>query len=244
MSPVYLTRAIEAGSVRATYNLAIFWGEAHEGFGPDPARKRALAEKAIAQGYLHADNLIGDMFYNGEGVAQDYAQAVLHYRRAADKGSFIGLRQLGYAYYHGHGLPEDVRLSAHYLQRAVEAGDKTGIPDLAWLYEGNDGIEQDLLKSYLLYKRGVEMGDARAHFELGLFMAYDGYAGFWHDPVKGLGYCQRGVEMGYDTVDRTAAADCAEVAEGLSTEDRTAADLFQASLRQDGVNPILRPVSP
>lgn len=227
----YLTRAAEAGSVRATYNLAIFWGEAHDGYGPDPDRKRALAEEAIAQGYIHADNLIGDLYFHGHGVEQSHEQALLHYRRAADKGSFIGLRQVGYAYYHGQGVPEDVRLSAHYLQRAIEAGDKAGIPNLAWLYEGNDGIEQDLLKSYLLYMRGIGMGDARSHYELGLFMAYDGYAGFWHDPVKGLGYCLCGVEMGYDTTDGTAAADCAELARSLSPEDRAKADAFAASLR-------------
>ena len=50
MRPV--SRAADQGFARAFHNLAIFWQEDHTGFGVDYARARALAEEAIALGFV------------------------------------------------------------------------------------------------------------------------------------------------------------------------------------------------
>jgi TPR repeat protein len=48
-------------------------------------RARA-APKAADQGDQLAQFKIGLLYYNGKGVAQDYAQAMSWYRKAADQG--------------------------------------------------------------------------------------------------------------------------------------------------------------
>ncbi|QRF68467.1 tetratricopeptide repeat protein [Ponticoccus alexandrii] len=166
------------------------------------------------------------MAFHGRGQEADPERAVDYYRRAADLGSGPGLREMGYAHYHGTGVPVDMTLALAFMERAVAAGDRKAIPDLAWLYEGNDGVGQDLVKAYLLYRLGVERGVAKAAYELGLFVAWEEYPGFWHDPVKGYGYCLLGVDWGHKLEEGDVAAECESLAEDLDETERAAARAF------------------
>ena len=42
--------------------------------------------RAAEQGDADAQNKLGDMYYDGEGVARDYAEARRWYRKAAEQG--------------------------------------------------------------------------------------------------------------------------------------------------------------
>ena len=52
------------------------------------------------------------MYDNGQGVPQDYAQAVSWYRKAADQGYALAQFSLGGMYYSGRGVPQDY-IQAH-----------------------------------------------------------------------------------------------------------------------------------
>jgi TPR repeat protein len=48
--------------------------------------RRAITEEASARSRMYGQNNLGVMYYGGEGVPQDYAEAVKWYRKAADQG--------------------------------------------------------------------------------------------------------------------------------------------------------------
>jgi TPR repeat protein len=223
--------AADQGFARAHYNMALFWQNDHPGFGVDHARARALADEAIALDYPQAYNLIGDQFFNGLGVPEDKVAALSWYRKGADLGTFNGLREVGYAYYHGNGVAADTALAQLYLERAVAAGDTRSIPDLAWLLEGNDGVAQDLLQAWLLYRLGVERGVPKAAYELAQFVSWPDYAGVWHDPVKGYGYCLVALDWGHSQSDLDVAAECETLAEGLDADQRSTARAFAETVK-------------
>ena len=50
---------------------------------------------------------LGVMHYDGEGVPQDYAEAVKWYRLAADQGYANAQYNLGVMCRDGHGVPQD-----------------------------------------------------------------------------------------------------------------------------------------
>ena len=52
------------------------------------------------------------MYYNGEGVPEDDAEAARWYRLAADQGAAIAQHNLGVMYYNGEGVPQD-NVTAH-----------------------------------------------------------------------------------------------------------------------------------
>ena len=67
----------------------------------DALRARAEAGDAEAQVDL------GVMYFVGDGVPQDYAEAVRWYRLAADQGHARAQFKLGFMYATGDGVPQD-----------------------------------------------------------------------------------------------------------------------------------------
>ena len=47
------------------------------------------------------------MYDKGQGVPQDYAEAVKWYRKAAEQGNALALNNLGFMYGKGRGVPQD-----------------------------------------------------------------------------------------------------------------------------------------
>ena len=64
-------------------------------------RQKGAGHDAFAQFSL------GVMYSNGEGVPQDYAEAVRWYRLAADQGDARAQLNLGVKYRNGEGTPQD-----------------------------------------------------------------------------------------------------------------------------------------
>ena len=53
---------------------------------PKPGRLRARSQKAAAAGNTAAMNGLGDLYFNGNGVPEDYAEARKWYERALAAG--------------------------------------------------------------------------------------------------------------------------------------------------------------
>jgi TPR repeat protein len=58
----------------------------------------------------------------GDGVAVDYAAAMLWARRSADQGDAVGEHSLAVIYENGLGVPKDLRLAATFYARAATKG--------------------------------------------------------------------------------------------------------------------------
>ena len=63
--------------------------------------------KAAEQGYADAQFNISKMYYKGDGVSQDYAEAAKWYRKAAEQGHDWAQYNLGWMYFCGEGVPKD-----------------------------------------------------------------------------------------------------------------------------------------
>lgn len=64
------------------------------------------------QGNSDAAYYLGDMYTLGNGVPEDYTEAVKWYRLAADQGNAKGQFRLGSMYENGWGVPQDY-ITAH-----------------------------------------------------------------------------------------------------------------------------------
>jgi len=64
---------------------------------------RPRAERGVAV----AQNNLGLMYYNGQGVPQDYGEAAKWYRLAAEQGNATAQSNLASMYYSGEGVPQD-----------------------------------------------------------------------------------------------------------------------------------------
>lgn len=81
---------------------------------------KPLAEK----GETIAEAAIGVMYHAGQGVAQDYVEAIRWYRRAAEKGNAASQANLGVMYAKGVGVERDVVQAYVWYDLAAILGEK------------------------------------------------------------------------------------------------------------------------
>lgn len=130
--------------------------------------------QAAEQGDAKAQNSLGEAYYEGQGVPQDYAEAARWFRMAAEQGNAEAQRSLGraYAYAGGRGVPQDNAEAAKWYRMAAEQGNAEAQYDLSWNYTlGLAGVPQDFGKSIEWLRRAAEQGHVDAQYELG--DAYD-----------------------------------------------------------------------
>ncbi|EMT8534137.1 sel1 repeat family protein [Neisseria gonorrhoeae] len=80
--------------------------------------------QAAEQGNAAAQFNLGVMYENGQGVRQDYVQAVQWYRKASEQGDAQAQYNLGLMYYDGRGVRQDLALAQQWLGKACQNGDQ------------------------------------------------------------------------------------------------------------------------
>jgi TPR repeat protein len=101
-------------------------------------------------------------------------EAIVTYRKAADKGSTSAMVELGVLFANGSGVAKDEAQARKLLERAAEAGNPRAVANLAALSK-NGGAPADPVKARALLSRAAET-NAEAQYQLGLLMA-DGAGG-------------------------------------------------------------------
>lgn len=107
------------------------------------------------------------MHYAGEGVPQDYAEAVVWYHRAAEQGDRQAQRALGAMYDWGNGVPQNYAEAVKWYRRAAEQGDKQAQRQLAVAYDRGEGVPQNYAEAVKWCRRAAGQGDAVAQVLLG-----------------------------------------------------------------------------
>ena len=75
---------------------------------------RQLAES----GYAPAQTRLGSLYQDGQGVKQDYAQAMAWYLKAADQGDWLAQSNISQLYMNGWGVKQDFAKATEWLQKA------------------------------------------------------------------------------------------------------------------------------
>ena len=74
------------------------------------------------QGDAVAQFNLGIMYYNGQGVAQNYTQAIFWYKKAAEKGFAVAQSNLGFMYAMGKGIPQNYKIAYILFNLAASNG--------------------------------------------------------------------------------------------------------------------------
>ena len=92
-----------------------------------------LLRKAAEQGNADAQNKLGRMYDNGEGVAKDAVEAAKWYRKSAEQGNADAQNNLAYCYTKGAGVEKDFSEAARWFRRSAEQGNADAKANLARL---------------------------------------------------------------------------------------------------------------
>ena len=157
----------------------------------DDAREAYLAgeyETALATlrpaaegGDPNAQNILGDAYDSGNGVAVDHAEALRWWELSAAQGFDKAQYNLGLLYENGRpDIAPDPRRALEYYAAAMEAGNADAATNIGYLYESGalaqapsfgpqqqDTSESDLMLAAEHYEIGVELGSTQAMTNLG-----------------------------------------------------------------------------
>lgn len=125
--------------------------------------------QAARKGDAVAQYKVGESYDLGQGVAQDYQEAVQWYRRSAEQGYAQAQFALAEMYKNGDGVAKDLAQAAHWYRLAAEQGNPGAQLLLGVLHESGLGVTLDFKEAAKWYRRSAEQGDARAQLLLGVF---------------------------------------------------------------------------
>lgn len=127
------------------------------------------------QGDVKAQNLLGGMYYFGQGVPQDYREAAKWTRLAAEQGHATAQERLGHMYREGQGVPENyyeagkwLRMAVEGHRKAAEQGHAEAQYNLGRMYHDGEGVPQNDLEVAKWFRLAAEQGAPSAQYMLGL----------------------------------------------------------------------------
>jgi len=106
--------------------------------------------------------------YGRHGAKQDYAQALIWYRKGAERGDADSEFQLGGLYHFGHGVPQDDAQGFAWIMKAAEQGHIDAEFFISVSFAQGWGVTSDAAQSVVWLRKAAEQGDARSQFYLGM----------------------------------------------------------------------------
>ena len=134
----------------------------------DLAEARLLAEWV---GQADAQQTLGNLYYKGEGVQQDYAEALKWYRKAAAQGLAVSQNMLGVMYDRGEAVPQNFAEAVKWFRKAAEQGLVSAQFSLGKKYAEGKGVPQNFAEAYVWLSLSAASGYEEA------FTDRDTYAG-------------------------------------------------------------------
>ena len=121
-----------------------------------------LAERGNADARVY----LGRMYFEGEGVQQDYAEAMMWYRKAAEQGHADGMILLGFMLEVGQGGPKDYAEAMKWYRTAADQGNADAQYALGDMYEEGKGVPQNYVRAHMWYNLAASQYASSPHYEL------------------------------------------------------------------------------
>ena len=134
---------------------------------------------------------VGESYYHGRIVEQDYIQASKWFTLSAEKGYAIAQYYLGHMYYRGNGVPIDEKEAMRWFKLSIDRAcneARVTLGDIYCSHKDYEGYD----KAFRLYSDAMRDGYPPAYYKVGM-MVYSG----WGRPINyssALKYFRSGAE--------------------------------------------------
>ena len=118
----------------------------------------AMAKRGDAEAQFN----LGNMYYKGQGVLQDYKQAVKWYRLAADQGNAAAQFNLGVSYDNGQGVLQDYKQAVKWYRLAADQGNAAAQFNLGVSYYKGQGVPKNYINAHMWINISASNGNENA----------------------------------------------------------------------------------
>ena len=119
------------------FSCSVYWDDFQDAFG---ARNNQLVAE---QRNANAQFNLGVMYEDGEGVEQDYMQAVKWWKLGADQGDAGAQNNLGIMCENGLGVEQDYKEAVKWYRKAAAQGNKQAQKELNNLLKQNPQLRKE-----------------------------------------------------------------------------------------------------
>lgn len=98
--------------------------------------------KSAKRGNTFSQYLLGNLYFRGIGVEQDYHEALQWYRSAAVKGDSSSQFRLGLMYINGSGVAQDYAEAMRWLKKAALHGNSAALLYFELYANSGDTLQQ------------------------------------------------------------------------------------------------------
>jgi hypothetical protein len=131
----------------------------------------------------------------GERVSQNFAQALMWYRKAADLGHAEARHRLGFCYFHGAGVEQDRAQAVLWYRKAADQGHAEAQRDLGSCYACGWGVTQDYAHAVPWTRKAADQGHAGAQYYLGV--CYESGRGVTRDNAQAVQWYRKAADQNF-----------------------------------------------
>ena len=110
--------------------------------------------------------LLGEMYYLGDGVAQNFKEAFNWFTLSAEQGNDGALFYMGQMYEYGDGVPQSYGKAFDLYKAAAKNGNISAHNNIGVMYAEGRGVKQNFKEAAKWYRSAAEGGDATAQCNL------------------------------------------------------------------------------
>jgi TPR repeat protein len=115
-------------------------------------------QKLAEAGNAAAQNRLGLLYHDGQGVPQSYEGAKRWFTKAAEQGHAGAQVNLGTIYLLGHGFYQSDQLALFWFRKAAEQKDALACAKLGLMYARGQGVSRDVIQAQMWYTLAVANG--------------------------------------------------------------------------------------
>ena len=135
---------------------------------PATEHERFLDNKVKAEnGDADAQYYLGDCYFNGQGVPQDFKEAVKWCRKAAEQGHADAQHTLGHCYKNGEYVEKDEVEAMKWIRKSADQNYAPAQRSLGGCYQSGEGVTKNEAEAVRWFRKAAEKGNARAQSTLG-----------------------------------------------------------------------------
>lgn len=158
---------------------------------------KKLAEKSEDAEAMYR---VGDMYDDGEGTSQDYAQAMQWYQKAAQLNNSDAITSIGYMFNKAHGVKQDYVEAVKWYRKAAEMGNAIAQFNLGVSYKYGEGVKKDYTEAMRWYRLSAEQGNSNAENAIGVM--YDHGYGVKQDYAEALKWFRKAADKENEAAQR------------------------------------------
>jgi TPR repeat protein len=155
-------RSANGGDIVAQTVLGVVYDNGLHHVAQDYKEAEKWYRLAAEQGFVYAQNNLGQLYGQGLGVPQNYTVAVEWYRRAVKQGYANAQYNLGFMYANGHGVKQDYTEAAEWYRYAAKQDHAKAQYSLAMAHKNGHGVMQNNVKAYMWFNLAAAQGDEEA----------------------------------------------------------------------------------